>query len=98
MVEKKSDFIFSTLFNLSHIALKALVSSIISGGDVILRSLLKIPFEISFVFSINDVNGFVMLLVVKKEVNKTRTKAVTHIISVSFLDELPASLSTFIRR
>jgi hypothetical protein len=96
MEEKKSDFILSTVFSLSHIELKAAVSSNISGGEVIFRSLLKIPLEISFVFSIKAVRGLVMLLVMSKEVEMANTIAMIDIRMANFRAEAPASLNIFV--
>src|SRR5512135_2620001 len=88
MVEKNSDFIFSTRFSLSHITLNALVSSAISGGEPILRSPLKMPLETSFVFSIKIMSGFLMLRVVKNKVQMTRIMAITNIKIVNLRDDL----------
>src|SRR4030067_540926 len=89
IMERKSDFILSTTFNLSHIELKALATSDISGGDEIFRSHWKTPPEISFVFPMTRERGRVMLLVVKKDMAMNKRTAIVDRIIVNLRVERP---------
>src|SRR5512143_3389570 len=66
--EKKSDFILSNSLSLLHMRLNEPASADNSGGEEMARSSLKCPFPMSLVFFSRIDRGWVMLLLIHKEV------------------------------
>ncbi|OPY02876.1 MAG: hypothetical protein A4E61_01215 [Syntrophorhabdus sp. PtaB.Bin184] len=64
MREKKSDFILSVSFSLSHMRLRARARCPISGGEERVRGSSKLPLEIFRVFLFMTERGRVMLSVI----------------------------------